>query len=200
MRTAQIVSVKRNMIRKISVKKRYSLFLSLCAMSIVVIVTIFSLGGTNIKQLSNYMSYVFDPVNSLYNDNSSVVFTSSMVSKDKLNFVLPIVGANSTIDELGNIQLKVNDSIMVKAIEGGIVEEVGVSNDGIKYIRILHTVNICSVIENLDVVGVKDGQVIKIGQDIATAKLGSIVTLRLFENNTQITDIKLNQSKIIWQN
>ena len=88
---------------------------------------------------------------------------------------------------------------MVGACEAGIVEEVGTTNDGIKYIKIKHCLDIYSLIENVDMIGVAKGEVVKRGQDIATAKTGNTVTLRLFEGDTQLTNIKVEQSKIIWQ-
>ena len=200
MKMAQIILVKHNKIIKVTHKKFYKKLMYICAIGIVAFVSIFTLGGTNIRQVGNYMGYIYDPVNSLYSDNSSVVFTSSlMYSKDKLNFTLPIVGATSSVDNKGNIQLTVKNSIMVKSPESGVVEEIGATLNGIKYIKILHAINIHSVIENVDMIGVRVGETLKCGQDIATAGEGKVVVLKIFEDSTQITNLKINQSKIIWQ-
>ena len=93
----------------------------------------------------------------------------------------------------------VNNSIMVKATEGGVVEEVGTTLDGVKYIKLKHALDVHSVVENLDIVGVAEGDIIKKGQDIATAKVGESIVLKLYLGDSQITNIKINQSKIIWE-
>ena len=201
MRTAQIISVNQNKIIYKRSKKRYSLLMSLCLFCIVSFITFFSLGGTNVQQVGSFISYLFDPVNSLYSDNSSIVFTSiNMISKDKLNFVVPIITSNVEIDTLGNIVFQVDNAIMVKSPEAGVVEEVGQTIDGVKYIKIVHSINVTSIIENLDIIGVQSGEIIKSGQDIATAKVGSKVTLKLFEDEIQVVGLKISQSKILWQN
>lgn len=196
----EILSLKENkiIIKKNNKTKKFLLPISLSV--IVLFVTFFSIGGTSIIGMRNYLSYVFDPVNSLYSDNSTIIFTSlSGNNKENLNFTLPIISGNVNVNTSGDIILEVTNSIMVKSIEGGIIEDVGMSNDGVKYIKILHSLSISSMIENVDMVGVKIGDNVKKGQDIATAKLGNIVTLRLYENDIQMSNIKINQSKIICQ-
>ena len=194
----QILSVKQNRIIHKVRKQKLKLVTPVCLSIIVGIVTFFSLNNASISKICNNMCYVYNPVNTLYNDNGNIIFTSiNIVNKGNLDFVLPVSGAIVEVGGNGNIMLTISKSIMVKSCENGVIDEVGTSIDGIKYIKILHTVDMYSIIENLDVVGVVEGETVKRGQDIATAKDGSVVTLRIFNNGEQCSNIKINQSKII---
>lgn len=196
----QILSVRKNaiIIRKCKRRRNYWLG-SICAVSFMICMVIV-LGGATSKDLARSMSYIYNPVNSLYSDNSNIIFASvNAISRDNLNFVLPMSGSVATLDSSGNISMVVGSSIMIKATEAGVVEDVGTTVDGIKYIKILHCLDVCSVVENVDVVGVSKGDIVKRGQDIATVREGEKITLRLFDAGQQITNLKLNQSKIIWQ-
>jgi len=147
------------------------------------------------------MVYVYNPVNSLYNDTSNVIFTSSAMTleKDSLDFIIPIKGSLIDIDSDGTISFAVDKSIMVMSPESGVVDEISISNDGIKYIKIRHTLEMYTIIQNLDIVGVSVGEAVKKGQDIAIAKEGSIVKMQILENNIPLIQLKINQSKIVWK-
>ena len=172
----------------------------MCVGLITVFMLCFSFGGEGVQQVASSMACIYNPVNSLYSDNSSIIFTSGMlIEKDSLDFVLPISGAIVSVESNGNIVLIPSNSIMVKSTEGGVVDCVGTTLDGIKYIKIRHSQDVYSVIENVDVVGVKQNDIVKKGQDIATAITGDQIVLRLYHQDNQVTNIKLNQSKIVWQ-
>jgi len=147
------------------------------------------------------MVYVYNPVNSLYNDTINVIFTSSAMTleKDSLDFIIPIKGSLIDIDSDGTISFAVDKSIMVMSPESGVVDEISISNDGIKYIKIRHTLEMYTIIQNLDIVGVSVGEAVKKGQDIAIAKEGSIVKMQILENNIPLIQLKINQSKIVWK-
>ena len=197
----QILSIKKNVINIKFRKEMNSRLILFCIGFIAIFMLSFSFGGSTVKEVGSGMMYIYNPVNSLYNDNSSIIFTSvNAVTKDKLNFILPITGADVSLEPSGNIRLLVKNSIMVKSIENGVVDDVGATIDGIKYIKIYHTINIFSIIENVDMIGVSKGETIKKGQDIATAKEGNYVILRIFDGDNQLTNLKINQSKIICEN
>lgn len=146
------------------------------------------------------MTYVYNPVNSLYNDTGELTFTSGVaIEKELLDFIIPIKAKNIDIDVTGSIVFEIGESIMVKSPEAGVVSEIGFSNDGVKYIKIKHGIEMSTVISNLDIIGVVEGEVVKKGGDIATAKEGESITMQIFENNVPLTNLKINQSKIIWK-
>lgn len=199
MKRVQILSIKENTIRVKVKSARNSILVPLCLSTTIMFMLLFSFGGSNIKEVGSNMAYLYSPLNSLYNDSSSVAFASAMLDKENVDFVLPMGGTVAQVGENGDICLVVNNSIMVKSCESGVVEDVGITLDGVKYIKIMHTMDIYSIVENVNIVGVAKGDIVKKGQDIATALEGETITLRLFNKGSQINNIKINQSKIVWE-
>lgn len=194
-----ILSIKKNEI-VIKVRKKRNLFF-LAPMIIIVFMIGFFANIPVFNSVKNSMIQVFNPVSSLYNDNSDIVFTGSgLYEKDSLNFNLPIKAATWNILSDGTIEFVVGKSIMITACESGIVSEVGTTNDNIKYITIRHSSDIISTIENVEIVGVTKGDIVKSGQDIATAKTDSKVNLKLFQSGSQLNNFKIVKSKIVWEN
>ena len=176
----KILSLKKNVI-KIVVKKKSRPKGYFSIIFIMLFVVVFSFGSKDIKSIGVSMSQIYNPVNSLYNDNSDIVFTNGTINGDNLMFFVPIVG-NYEIMQDGTIAFTIKNSIMVKSAEAGIVKEIGTTNNGIKYIKIKHSESVWSLIENVDIVGVEKNEIVKRGQDIATAKEGKIVYFQLFDN------------------
>lgn len=199
MKKVQILSIKQNTIRVKVKSAKTSILVPFCMATTIMFMILFSLGDGNIKQVGSNMAYIYSPVNSLYSDNSGVAFASAMLDRESVDFVLPMGGTVAQVEDNGDITLVVNGSIMVKSCESGVVSEVGTTLDGVKYIKILHALDIYSVVENVNIVGVAKGDIVKKGQDIATAQEGEIITLKLFSQGSQITNIKVNQSKIVWE-
>ncbi len=198
MRKVQVLNITKN---EIIIRKPTKLKNHLLIMSLVIIVSIMAIvSRESMSTIATSMTHVYNPVNSLYNDTSSIVFTSGLaIEKELLDFIIPIKSTNTNIDSTGVITFKVGNSIMVKSSESGIVESVGITNDGVKFIKIRHSLDISSLLEGVDIVGVGENEVIKKGQDIATAVEGSSVRFTILENNTPISNIKIHQSKIIWK-
>lgn len=196
----QILSIKKNTISVKIKSSKQTILVPLCVASIAIFMLCFSFGGTSIKEVGSNMAYIYNPVNSLYNDNSSVIFANAgLIDKESLDFVLPMSGASFELQTNGDIVFTVGNSIMLKASEGGVVVESGTTVDGIKYIKIQHSQDVYSLIENVDILGVKEGDTVKKGQDVATAKIGERVVFKLFLLESQISNIKINQSKILWE-
>ena len=197
---AKILSIKQNIIVIENKKKSRSNFIiPVCSFVIVAVLLCMSIESIGITQIASSMCYVYNPVNSLYNDNSSLVFANAGISKNNLDFTLPIVSNKYEILSNGDIVIDVVNSIMVKSLENGVIDYIGVTNDGVKYIRIMHTIDAYTLIENVDIVGVNLHEVVKKGQEIATAKPGSKITVKIFYAGNKITNIKISQSKIIWK-
>lgn len=172
-------------------KKNY-IFISL----FLVVVSIFAIIDNNYLNIVKNICVSGSPVNSLYDDNSEILF----VGNNKVfNFVIPINGAIVNIDDAGIMHFEVVKSIMVMASEDGVISQVGHTLDGVKFIKIKHSDDVYSIIENIEIVGVADGEIVKKGQDIATAKMGSKVNMKIIKNNVLVNNIKINKSKIIWE-
>jgi hypothetical protein len=197
----EILSIKRNEITYKTARSGVKFIIPICIIIVIGFVSFFSINGASITQICNSMCYIYNPVNTLYGDTGNIIFTSLYsISKESLDFTLPVVSAKVQLSTNGDVEMIVGDSIMVKATESGVVEDVGVTLDGIKYIRISHSLDVDSVVENLDIIGVKIGDIVKKGQDIATAKEGSVVRLKLYDMDTQTINIKIDKSKIVWLN
>ncbi len=150
---------------------------------------------TNIANLSN-------PIYSPFVDNSGVSFVDSVgyEFEDKvLEFQLPL--ASSSIEVKNNcINITVKENVVVSATESGIVSEVGENADGVKYIKILHSKDIESVIENIAVSGVVVATVVKKGDKLASASVGEKVIFKIFEKGNAVNNIKLTNNVITWGN
>lgn len=197
MNNVQILKITK---MEITVKKpRKSMkFMISSIISIVILTIVLSFEG--LSSISSGMVHIYNPVNSLYNDTGDVVFTSGgIIEKEMLDFIIPIKGARVEVSSNGEVLFYVSNSIMVKSPESGVIDEVGFTNDGKKYIKIRHTIEMYSIISNVDIIGVSVGVVVNKGTDIATAKENDIVTMQILENNIPLTNIKVNQSKIIWK-
>ncbi len=195
-----ILSIKKNEIiqQKRKIKRNYLFNLSF--IFICLFTLLFSSSNSIFSNIKSNMVQIYNPVNSLYSDNSDIVFTNSnALNKDTLNFIVPIKGSNIEVDSNGTIVMNVVSYIIVTSIESGIVEETGITNDGIKYIKIRHNANVYSLIENVDIIGINKLDTVKSGQDIATAKVGDKVYLQIFKDDNKITNLKIDQNKIIWE-
>lgn len=198
MKTVEILSIKK---KEIVIRKPKKLKSGMLVLSLIIIaLTMAIFSHESMNDIASSMVYVYNPVNSLYSDNSGVVFTGGFIyEKDSLDFNIPIKSGTIQIDEGGTVSLLVGSSIIVKSSEAGVVDEVGISNDGYKYIKIRHTTEVYSIISNLSIVGVSEGQVVKRGEDIAVAKEGEYIYMQILLNGLPVSNLKLNQSKIVWK-
>lgn len=199
-RRVKILSVSKNeiIIKQRKTKKNFLVFL---VAFVCLFVACFVINNDLFSQLRENMIRVYNPVSSLYNDNSETIFTSSSIyDKDSASVTLPVKNAKYEILSDGIIEFTIGNSIIIMACDGGKIEKIGKTLDGCKYIEILHKSGLTSVISNIEIVGVGEGDIVKSGQDIATAKIGSKVHMSLFLNNIQIRNLKISKSKIIWEN
>lgn len=190
-----LFNIKKREIKVVKKKKTSIIwFMFLFVVAITMFSTVCKKDGSTINVS---ISGIYNPVNSLYSDNAEIVFTNgNIVEKSSLNLTVPLRHTEYEIINNG-INFFVKNNIMVTSCDNGIVEECGCTNDGIKYIKIKHSNNLITVIENLDILGVEKLQIVKAGQDIATAKPGQIVTLKILLNDIFITNLKITNNRII---
>ena len=191
MKKANIVSLyKHNIVHK----NTKNLQLKQLIISFVIcIISVFSfvyLGIVN-KEISTSIK-TFNPISELYRD----VETASFVSAENLSFIVPIKTEKSIVNS-DNIQFEVTSSIMVYATCDGVVCDIGIDN--YKYIKIKHTNELISVITNIDVVGVKVGDVVKQGKEIATVKPNKVCNFYIENNGERVNGLYLNKSFVKWK-
>lgn len=199
-REVQILSIKKNEIILKSKNKKHRLII----MPIIFIsffIVCFATNNSLFGEFRDNIIKAYNPVSSLYNDNSKSIFTNGdLLEKDTANLTLPIKGASYEINSDGAIDFVVGNSIMVMACDSGIVDKVSTSLDGKKYVKIAHKNGIKTIVIGVDIVGVKKGDIVKSGQDIATVNSGKKITLEIWQNDVQVTNLKIIKSKIVWEN
>ncbi len=151
--------------------------------------------------LSTVYSY-YNPFYSPYYEMGDVAFTSNgyvfLVTKD-LEFGYPVTFSKAEVEN-GQVNLEVSDNILIKAPEDGVVSKIGKTQNNVNYIKINHGGNVETIIENFEVMGLKEGAVVKKGKEIATAKLGDTVVFKVVADGVIVTDYELKDNVIEWTN
>jgi len=150
----------------------------------------FNLVNSDIK---NSIS-VFNPISELYRD----VETASFVSVGNVNFIVPIKTEKYVVNS-NSIDFEVSTSIMVYAPADGVIVEIGDNDNLGRYIKIKHGDTLFSIINNVDIVGVKNNETVKQGKMLATAKVGSIINFSIFKDDKQVSGLYLNKSFVKWE-
>lgn len=190
MRKLEIVNLyKHNIVHKNVKNRQPKLFLYSLLMCIVSIMTFVYLSSVNsgIKESTS----VFNPISELYRD----VEVASFVSANS-NFIVPVKTDKYTIN-LNSIDFTITSSIMIFSPANGVVDSI--YGEDVKVIKIKHSDALYSIIKNVNIVGVKVGDKIKQGKEIATAKVGDIVTLMIENDGTLVEGLHLNKSFIKWE-
>lgn len=146
------------------------------------------------------ISYIQNPIDPLYSDMGDIIFTSSgdkvILDCTSSEYAVPVVYSKYDIKDSG-IEFTVFGPI-VSAVEKGVVSDIFVVGNNIKCIKIKHSRNVYSVLENVDIVGVNIGAIVDKGQKIGTAQIDSILKLSIEKNGIQMNlSIKDN---IVWIN
>ncbi len=144
------------------------------------------------------MQSVVAPFEQLYNDTADIIFanTSGILSKD-LKIILPIKCNSYEIID-GSINMVVGDNIMLISPENGVVKQTGDLLTGGKFIVITLANNFECMLENIDVIGVKEGDIVKKGKDIATCTKDKVIKMTLFENGQKLTISNINKNYVQW--
>lgn len=158
----------------------------MCIVSIMTFVYLSSV-NSGIKESAS----VFNPISELYRDMEVASFVSS-----NSNFIVPVKTDKYTIN-LNSIDFAITSSIMIFSPANGVVDSI--YGKSVKVIKIKHSDTLYSIVKNVNIVGVKVGDKIKQGKEIATAKVGDVVTLMIENNGTLVEGLHLNKSFIKWE-
>lgn len=155
-------------------------------------------GGMSADNWYDSVQSVYNPTSRLYSDEGNVIFTSNEnILAHSGSFDLPIVSGDIRTSN-GQILVTPSESILVVTPCPGLIEEVGKTNDGKKYIKIKHTTKIYSVIENVETIAVNKGDIVKRGDKIATASEGKTITISIYKNKKMLNDLRIENNKIVW--
>ena len=196
---AQVVGIyKRNITYKSSKSKRH---FSIRKMSYVTMsLLMFLVLGIGVidGEYKDILSKVMYPITSLYSDQNDLQFTwsDSVLQDRELLFQMPIISSDVKVVD-GNLIIRSETSAIVKSIEDGIVLEVGSDLYDVRYIKVQHTSSVFSIIENLDIVAVKEGDTVTKNTILGTSKINENVIVSIYENLQKIKDITPNKNMIL---
>ncbi len=152
-----------------------------------------------LKAINQSVCNIYNPIYSPYVETGQIVFTWNYDYNNlDLGFAMPINSSNISIDSDGTVSAVVKESIMVKSVADGVVDNISDIND-IKIVKIMYGKDIYVEYINLDVVGVCVGNAVTKNQEIGTAKLGETVQFKAYFGGKQVKNLKIENNKIVWQ-
>lgn len=179
---------------------RKSNIVSSIVIFVLCIATLYGMSVSNnnyTTDIVSTISYINNPIDPLYSDMGDIVFTSSdgIVKLDEGNddYTLPVTYRDYTIGEKC-IEFDIA-SPLVCSIEKGVVSDIYVIGNNIKCIKIKHSRNVYSILENVDILGVHIGALVSKGQKLGTASMDSKIKLYL-EVNGELKDISISGKSI----
>ena len=156
------------------------------------------IGGSGVNDWYSDVSSVYNPISKLYNNDDNLIFTDSdNIITNNNGFVLPLMSSQVSVVN-GQIEIMPIENIMVVAPSGGIVEEVGKTSDGRKYLKIKHSSKISSIVEGVHTYGVEKGNIVKRGDKIATAFYGEKVFFSIYKNGKSVENLRFENNKLLW--
>lgn len=203
----QIINLyKHNIVYVTKIKKNVMKGYAYVLAFLLICATAFSISlvqGEYYKTLQTTIQYIYNPVNPLYNDLGQIIFTSNSkyneynIEKD-VTTIVPIISSkfNSKQD---HIAFEILESVMIMSAADGVVEVVDTTQEGVRYIEIKHSKSLKTRYENVEIAGVVPGDIVKQGQDIATAKTGDIVKFYVIKNGQPQGNLTINKNKVEWK-
>lgn len=156
------------------------------------------IGGAGADAWYNEVNYVYNPITKLYNNEDSLIFTDSdNIITNNSSFILPLISSDVRVVN-NQIEIYPKENIMIVAPNAGIVEEVGKTNDGVKYIKIKHTAKISSIIEGFENFGVEKGNIVKQGEKIGTGNYSKKLVLHVLKNGKNVENLRIENNCITW--
>ena len=196
---AQVVGIyKRNITYKtLKNKKHFSIRkMSYIAMSLLMFLVL----GIGIidGEYKDILSQVMYPITSLYSDQNDLQFTwsDSVLVEGELAFQMPMLSSDIKVVD-GNLIIKSETNAIVKSIEAGVVLEVSSDLYEVRYVKVQHTSSIFSIIENIDIVSVKEGDAVTKNTILGTSKINENVIVSIYENLQKIKSITPNKNMIL---
>ena len=196
---AQVVGIyKRNITHKtLKNKKHFSIRkMSYIAMSLLMFLVL----GIGIidGEYKDILSQVMYPITSLYSDQNDLQFTwsDSVLVEGELAFQMPMLSSDIKVVD-GNLIIKSETNAIVKSIEAGVVLEVSSDLYEVRYVKVQHTSSIFSIIENIDIVSVKEGDTVTKNTILGTSKINENVIVSIYENLQKIKSITPNKNMIL---
>ena len=198
----QITKVYKNNIEYNTLKKKVNK--KLYSMLLLLMVPVLAMGclrlysETTLKDIYTNVCNLYNPIYSPYAETGNILFAGNF-EDNIIDLELPIISSVVKVEDDGTIVAMVKESILVKSVADGVVINLEVI-DGVKCVKIMYSDSVSVEYINLDVIGVQEGNIVKRGKEIGTAKLGEEVKFKAYFNDKQIKGITIENNKIVWQN
>jgi len=174
---------KNNILQEVRKKhkpyNRYTTMLVLLLLPVFAMVCLRLCANTELKEVYMNVCNIYNPIYSPYSETGSITFAWNYVFDNEIEELnLPIISSNITIDNNGTIIAEVKESILVKSVADGVVDNI-YDADGVNVVRIVHGNNLSVEYIGLDVLGVQVGNMVYAGKEIGTARLGDNILLKV---------------------
>lgn len=200
----EIINLKQ---RKIIYKNARKIRIKNLTMMICILVFPLSLMlGLSIADYASFKDTIAvfnNPIYPPYSETGNIIFTNGQAyyieDKENLEFISPVKSYESEIDS-NQITFTVYSNGIIIASEQGIVTDCGTNENGIKFIKITHPNNIITTYLNLENIGVKVGDAVIKGKEIATINENEKLLLIITQDKNPVKNITINDNVILWQN
>lgn len=134
-----------------------------------------------------------------FTDSDAVfVFNEKSYFKSKGEVKLFLPSSESYVLDNGSFSFDSSKNFIIKSSGDGIVKEVGTLDNGLKYIVIKHSNEIFTRYENLKIVGVGENFIVKNVNPIGTTSVDEPLVFAVYKNNKIITNIKIENGELKW--
>ncbi len=146
------------------------------------------------QAVSQAFTNISDPTFPLYGDMSELVHTNGSIIPE---FKLPVIGSKVEVIN-GDINITIADNNTIKSTHAGRIRMIGI-DDGKRYVQIMYDNDLSTIIYNMDVIGVKTGDVVAANSILGTAEKGQVITVQVLYCDDPIENVWLKNGRILWK-
>jgi len=155
-----------------------------------------------IDALSYKLTNSFSPNKQLYEDKDANLYfvfngINFNLGTNKPKLKLPL--NNDWELNNGIVNFSIGEDIVIKSAGKGIVKRIGVLDNDLKFIEIIHSGNIITRYENLKIVGVGVNFNVRSQQILGTLAEEGLV-FKIMQNGSVITSYEIINGEIKWEN
>lgn len=137
------------------------------------------------------------------NKDNNIFFVSNQSNYKNLGKTLPSLTLPNSSEytlENGVFTFNLTQDFIIKCAGIGIVKQVGILENGLKFVEIMHSANIITRYENLKIVGVGIDYNLKNIHIIGTGLEDTPLVFKILKNNKILENYSIENGEIKWQN
>lgn len=157
---------------------------------------------TTIKNIFSGVINAFNPDDIVSEEDNNFFFVFNINEYINLGSQKPLLTMPSdeeVVIENGVVTFKIKENLTIKSAGAGIVRDVGILENGLKYIEIRHSGNIVTRYENLKIVGVGINFNVRKISIVGTCEAETDFIFKIYKNNKLIEEIEIENGEITWQ-